>query len=131
LFICAKIWEAKQITNEDTKLVQLGITIRDCALDYYMSLDTKNAPGMTRTLADIKNLLINEFQKPSLEDQYMNEMIEIRHKPEESVWEIDQIFKRLKGKVKYLMTDVQHRHMFVNALLPHLKYPLRQHKFQT
>jgi hypothetical protein len=96
-----------------------------------MSLATNNPPGTTRTIADIKKLLINEFQKPSSEDQYMNEMIEIRQKPGESVWEIDQRFKRLKGKLKYLMTDMQHRHLFVNSLLPHLKYPLRQQKFQT
>jgi hypothetical protein len=126
LFICAKIWEAKQITDEDTKLAQLAITLRDRALDWYMSLDTNSAPGTTRTLEDIKKLLINEFQKPSSEDQYMNEMIEIRQKPGESVWEIDQRFKRLKGKLKYLMTEMQHRHLFVNSLLPHLKYPLRQ-----
>jgi hypothetical protein len=53
----------------------------------------------------------------------MNAMIEIRQKPGESVWEIDQRFKRLKGKLKYFMTDMKHRHMFVNSLLPHLKYP--------
>jgi hypothetical protein len=96
-----------------------------------MSLATNNPPGTTRMIVDIKKLLINEFQKPSSEDQYMNEMIEIRQKPGESVWEIDQRFKRLKGKLKYLMTDMQHRHLFVNSLLPHLKYPLRQQKFQT
>jgi hypothetical protein len=28
------------------------------------------------------------------------------------------------------MIDMQHRHLFVNSLLPHLKYPLQQHKFQ-
>jgi hypothetical protein len=116
----------KQITDEDTKLAQLAITLRDHALDWYMSLATNNPPGTTRTIADIKKLLINEFQKPSSEDQYMNEMIEIRQKPGESVWEIDQRFKRLKGKLKYLMTDMQHRHLFINSLLPHLKYPLRQ-----
>jgi hypothetical protein len=131
LLICAKIWEAKQITDEDTKLAQLAITLRDRALDWYMSLDANSAPGMTRTLTDIKKLLINEFQKPSSKDQYMNEMIEIQKKPGESVWEIDQIFKRLKGKLKYLMIDMQHRHLFVNSLLPHLKYPLQQQKFQT
>ena len=96
-----------------------------------MSLDTNNAPRMTRTLVDIKKLLINEFQKPSSEDQYMNEMIEIRQKLGESVWEIDQRFKRLKGKLKYLMTDMQHQNLFVNSLFPHLKYPLRQQNFQT
>jgi hypothetical protein len=93
LFICEKIWEEKQITDEDTKLAQLEITLRDHTLDWYMSLATNNPPGTTRTIADIKKLLINEFQKPSSEDQYMNEMIEIRQKPGESVWDIDQRFK--------------------------------------
>ena len=55
--------------------------LRDYTLDWYMSLDTNITPGMTRTLDNIKKLLINEFQKPSSEDQYMNEMIEIRHEP--------------------------------------------------
>jgi hypothetical protein len=76
------------------------ITLRDCALDWYMSLDMKSSPGMTRTLEDIKKLLINEFQKPSSEYQYMNEMIEIRQKPREFVWDINHRFKRLKGKLK-------------------------------
>jgi hypothetical protein len=58
-----------------------------------MSLDTNNVPGMTKTLEEIKKLLINEFQKPGSEDQYMNEMIEIRQKPGKMVWEIDQRFK--------------------------------------
>jgi hypothetical protein len=72
---------------------KLAITLRDHALDWYMSLDTNSAPGMTRTLEDIKKLLINEFQKMSSEDQYMNEMIEIIHKARESVWDINQRFK--------------------------------------
>jgi hypothetical protein len=46
LFICAKIWESNQITDDNTKLVQLVITLRDRALDWYMSLDTNNAPGI-------------------------------------------------------------------------------------
>jgi hypothetical protein len=58
-----------------------------------MSLAANSPPGTTRMIGDIKKLLINEFQKPSSEDQYMNEMIEIRQKPGESVWEIDQRFK--------------------------------------
>jgi hypothetical protein len=131
LFICAKIWEAKQIIDEDTKLTQLAITLRDHTLYWYMSLDTKSAPRTTRTLTNIKKLLIKEFQKPISEDLYMNEMIEIRQKPGESVWEIDQRLKKLKRKLKYLMIEMQHRHLIVNSLLPHLKYPLRQQNFQT
>jgi hypothetical protein len=99
-----RFWEEKKITDEDTKLAQLAITLRDHALDWYMGLATNNPPRTTKTIADIKKLLINEFQKPSSEDQYMNEMIEIRQKYGESVWDIDQRFKRMKGNMKYLMT---------------------------
>jgi hypothetical protein len=69
---------SKQITDEDTELVQLAIMLRDYALDWYMSLDTNNTPETTRKQEDIKKLLINEFQKSSSEDWHMNEMIEIR-----------------------------------------------------
>jgi hypothetical protein len=96
-----------------------------------MSLVANSPPGTTRTIVDIKKPLINEFQKPISEDQCMNEMIEIRQKQGESVWEIDHGFKRLKGKLKYVMKYMQHRHIFVNSLPPHLKCPLRQQKFQT
>ena len=60
--------------------MQFAITLRDRALDWYMSLVANSPPGTTRMIGDIKNLLINEFQKPSSEDQYMNEMIEIKQK---------------------------------------------------
>jgi hypothetical protein len=65
----------------------------------------------------VEKKLVNEFSKPSLEDQYMNEMIEIRKKLGESIWEIDQRFKCWKGKLKYEITDMQHRHLFVNSLV--------------
>jgi hypothetical protein len=111
--------------------MQLAITLRDCALDGYMSLDVKIPLGVTKTIAYVKKLLINEFQKPRSEDQYMTKMIEIRKKLGESVWEIDHRFKRLKGKLKYEIAHMQYRHLFVNSLLPHLEYSLRQQKFKT
>jgi hypothetical protein len=36
----------------------------------------------------------------------------------------------LKGKIKYVMKDMKHRHLFVNSLLPHLKYPLQQQQLE-
>jgi hypothetical protein len=100
--------------------------LRDRMLDWYMSLYVNSPSGLTRMIADVKKLLINKFQKPNSKDQYMNEIIEIRKKTGESVWEIDHSFKRLKGKLRYSMNDMQHRHLFVNSLLSHFKYPLRQ-----
>jgi hypothetical protein len=87
---------AKQITDEDTKVAQLEITFRDRALDWYMGLSTNNPMGTPTTVADVKRQLINEFQKPSSEDQFMNEMIEIKQKPGESVWEVDQEVQEAK-----------------------------------
>jgi hypothetical protein len=51
----------------------------------------------------------------------MNEMIEIKQNPCESVWEVDQTFKRLNGKLNYPITDMQHKKLFVNSLLTHFK----------
>jgi hypothetical protein len=96
-----------------------------------MNLDVNIPPGVKRTIVDVKKILINEFQKPTLEYRYMHEMIEIGKKPSESIWDIDQRFKHIKGKLKYSMIDMQHRNLFVKSLLPHLKYPLRQPNFQT
>jgi hypothetical protein len=45
LFICENIWEAKQITDEDTKVAQLEITFRNHALDWFMSLVVNNPQG--------------------------------------------------------------------------------------
>jgi hypothetical protein len=77
-FIYENIWEAKKITYEYTKISQLAITLRDHALDWYMSLAANNPLRTTKMIGDIKKMLINEFHNPSSEDQYMNEMIEIR-----------------------------------------------------
>jgi hypothetical protein len=61
MFIHEKIWEVKQIKDEDNKLAQLPISLRDLALYWYMSLVANSAPGTTRTIGDIKKMLINEF----------------------------------------------------------------------
>jgi hypothetical protein len=46
----------------------------------------------------------------------MNEMIEVRQKLGESIWDIDQKFKTLKGKLRYPISDMQHRPLFINSL---------------
>jgi hypothetical protein len=50
LFICEKIWEEKQIIDGETKFAQLAITLRDHALDWYMSLDTNSPRGTTKMI---------------------------------------------------------------------------------
>jgi len=68
LFIYEKIWEANHIIDEDTKLMQLSITIKDWTLDWYISLYVNSPPRVKNTIADVKKLLINEFQNPNSEN---------------------------------------------------------------
>ena len=96
-----------------------------------MGLSTNNPTRTSTTVEDVKRKLINKFQKPSSKEYFMNEMIEIKKKPRESVWEVDRKFKRLKDKLTYTITSTQQRHLFVNSLFPHLKYPLGQHKLKS
>jgi hypothetical protein len=50
-----------------------------------MGLSTNNPMRTPMIVEDVKRQLINEFQKPSSEDRFMNEMIEIKHKPRKLV----------------------------------------------
>jgi hypothetical protein len=58
-----------------------------------MGLTVNNPTGAPITIPDVKKALINDFHKPSIEDQFMNNMIEIKQKLGESVWEVDQSSK--------------------------------------
>jgi len=54
-----------------------------------MSHAVNNPQGEPTIITDVTKELINEFQWPSSEDQYMNEMIEIKQNLGDSIWEID------------------------------------------
>jgi hypothetical protein len=54
-----------------------------------MGLTVNSPQGSPTIVVDVKKAFINEFKKPSLEDQFMNEMIDIKLKAGESVWEVD------------------------------------------
>jgi hypothetical protein len=55
LFICENIWEEKQITDKDTKLTQLAITLRNRSLYWYMILATKIQQGQPEQLQTSRN----------------------------------------------------------------------------
>jgi len=87
-----------------------------------MSHAVKIPQGSPTTIAYVNKVLINEFQQLTSKDKYMNEMIEIKPKPGDSVWEIDRKVKQLKGKLKYPITKMKHRKLFIKSLFPHFKY---------
>jgi hypothetical protein len=56
----------------------MEITFKYYALDWYMGLTINIPQEVPIIVADVKKELVNEFQRPSLEDHIMNEMIEIK-----------------------------------------------------
>jgi hypothetical protein len=79
-----------------------------------------------KPLNEIKNVLITEFKKPNSESQCITELKEIKKKVAKPVWEFDQRFKTLTGRLNFQIPDEQKKQWFIGALLPHIKVPLMQ-----
>jgi hypothetical protein len=117
LFVCDMIWTAKNVQDEATKIVQLAMTFRGHALLWYMKYQTTTPAGQSRTLEEIGQALLKEFQKPKSESQYITEMKEIKKVQNETVWDYDQRFKYVMGRLTFQIPDEQHREWFIAGLL--------------
>jgi hypothetical protein len=58
-----------------------------------------------KPLNEINNVLIAEFKKPKSESWCITEMKEIKQKIVEPVWEFDQRFKTLTGRLNFQIPD--------------------------
>jgi hypothetical protein len=54
------------------------------------------------------------------------EMKEIKQKVVELVWEFDQRFKTLTGRLNFQIPDEQNKEWFIASFLPHIRVPLIQ-----
>ena len=75
--------------------------------------------------------MILEFRKPQSESQCITEIKEIKQAPEETVWDFDQRFKKLMAKVRFQMSNMQHKEWFIVALMLYIRRPLMQQKIAT
>jgi hypothetical protein len=101
MFICETIWTTKNVHDDGAKIMQLETTFRGCVLVWYMKLQSTTPLGQTRTLAEITQALLKEFKKPKSESQYITELKEIKQVQTESVWEFDQRFKDVMGRLTF------------------------------
>jgi hypothetical protein len=128
-FLCEAVWNIKNITDEAVKRNQFSTTLRDRALSWYMKL--VQGLAQPNPLNEIKNTLIAEFKKPKSESQCITELKEIKQKVAEPVWEFDQRFKTLTGRLTFKIPDKQNKEWFITALLPHIRVPLMQQKIAS
>ena len=98
-FLCEAIWNIKNVTDEAIKRTHFSTTLWDRALIWYMKL--VQGIAQPKPLNPIKNALIAKFKKPKSESQCITEMKEIKKKVDELVWEFDQRFKTLIGRLTF------------------------------
>jgi hypothetical protein len=84
-----------------------------------------------KPLNEIKNALIVEFKKPNLQSQCITELKEIKQRVAEPVWEFDQRFKTLTGRLTFQIPDEHKKEWFIIVLLPHIRVPLMQQKIAS
>jgi hypothetical protein len=131
LFVCDMIWTVKNVQDEAMKIVQLAMMFRGHALLWYMKYQTTTPTGQSRTLAEIGQALLKEFWKLKSESQYITELKEIKQVQNETVWDYDQRFKDVMGRLTFHIPDEQHREWFIAGLLPHIRCPLTQQKVMS
>jgi hypothetical protein len=56
---------------------------------------------------------------------------DIKKKVVKHVWEFDQRFKTLTGRLNFKILDEQNKEWFIVALLPHIRVPLMQHNIAS
>jgi hypothetical protein len=123
-FLCEAVWNIKSITNEAIKRTHFSTMLRDRPLRWYMKL--VQGLAQPKPLNEINNVLIVEFKKPKLESQCITKLKKIKQKVAKPVWEFDQRFKILTGRLIFQIPDEQNKEWFITALLPHIRVPLMQ-----
>jgi hypothetical protein len=56
---------------------------------------------------------------------------EIKQVQNESIWDYDQRFKDVMGRLKFHIPNQQHQEWFIAGLLPHIRCPLVQQKVMS
>jgi hypothetical protein len=84
------------------------MTFKGFALLWYMKYETTTPSRKSRTLAEIGQALLKEFKKLKFELQYITELKEIKEVNNEIVWDYDQRFKDVMGRLTFYIPNEKH-----------------------
>ena len=63
---------------------------------------------------------MNEFNKSKSDPECIMGLKETKQLPTELIWYFKQRFKNLMARVRFHMSNVQHKEWFIATLLPHI-----------
>jgi hypothetical protein len=102
------------------KIVQSTMTFRGKELLWYMKFKITTLMGQSINLEEIIQALLKEFRKLKHESQYIIEIKEIKQVQNERVWDFDQRFKYLMGRLTFHILDEKHQECPIEGLLSHI-----------
>jgi hypothetical protein len=85
-FVCEKFWDVADITDEDKKMAQFGVSLRHRALTWFMNF-TEN---QNRSKSEIKNSFLTFFKVQDVTHLAAQKLKEIKQRPGESVREYEK-----------------------------------------
>ena len=65
------------------------MTLHSHALNWFMKFGQVPMGAPAKTLAEVRKGLIEEFQKPKFEVQYITKLKEIKQYPNKTIWDFD------------------------------------------
>jgi hypothetical protein len=80
------------------------------------------------TFVKINKALLKEFKNPNSESQYITKLKDIKYVQTESVWDFDQCFKDVMGRLTFQIRYQQRQEWFIVGRPPHIHRPLIQQK---
>ena len=76
--------------NADIKKEQMIMTLRGCALYWFMNFCAASTETLQKTLNEIQAAMISKFKKTKFESQCITEIKEIKQALVDSVWDFNQ-----------------------------------------
>lgn len=126
-FMCERMWDATNVTDDDKKIAQFAGALRNRALTWY----TNFIENQAKSKDDIKSNFLVFFKMEDIAHLTAQKLKDIKRVPGESVWEYDKRFKYLLIQIPSNIDANLLVQWYVGGLLHHVRAPLRMLDIKT
>jgi hypothetical protein len=126
-FICERMWDAADITDENRQIAQFAGALRKRVLTWYMNF----TESQNRSKAEIKASFLALFKTEDAAHLATQKHKDIKQRPGESVREYNKRFKDLLSQIPANIDTNLLVQWYVVGLLHHVRAPLRMHDIMS
>ena len=122
-FICERMWDAADVTDENRQIIQFASTLRKRALTWYMNF----TESQNRSKVEIKANFLAFFKMEDVAHLVAQKLKDIKQRLGESIREYDKRFKDLLSQIPANIDANLLVQWYVARLLHHVRAPPRMH----